>query len=103
MSARDLAADLSAAGISLWAERGRLIVEPASKLTPAMRERIRLHRPELLAMRAIPADLRCLIGRVAAHFKCLPDELRLMLEIASGDPESARVCFETTARMEGIA
>jgi hypothetical protein len=49
VSARDVIADLGAAGISIWSEGARLIVEPASKLTHGLRERIKAHRPELLA------------------------------------------------------
>lgn len=49
MSARELIADLGSAGILVWPEDGRLIVEPASRLTPTLRERIKAHRTELLA------------------------------------------------------
>jgi hypothetical protein len=50
----------------------------------------------------MPADLRSLIERVAAFFECPSDELQLMLDVAIGDLESARLTFETTARLEGL-
>ncbi|MGB9670678.1 MAG: hypothetical protein ACPLXR_05955 [Halothiobacillaceae bacterium] len=49
MNAAALLADLRAAGFALHPDGDRLIVSPASKLTPAQREAIREHKPGLLA------------------------------------------------------
>lgn len=50
MSARDLLADLTAAGFELTAQGGSLVVSPASRLTDAQRAAVRTHRTDLLAL-----------------------------------------------------
>jgi uncharacterized protein with von Willebrand factor type A (vWA) domain len=45
----DLMADLRAAGITVRASAGRLVVQPASQLTNGLRERIKEHRAAFLA------------------------------------------------------
>ena len=47
-SATALLHTLNEAGLRLEADGGRLVVEPASKLTPATRDAIRAHKGELL-------------------------------------------------------
>ena len=50
----------------------------------------------------LPADLRALIERVAAHYRTPPDELRVMLDIARANVASARESFTATARRDGL-
>jgi hypothetical protein len=50
MGARDLLADLAGAGLSIAADGDCLVIRPASMLTHAMREALRLAKPELLAL-----------------------------------------------------
>jgi hypothetical protein len=57
MGARELLCELTAAGVGVVADGGRLIVAPASKLTDAMCDAIRAAKPELLAILA-PANTR---------------------------------------------
>ena len=52
MSARDLLHDMLAAGFTLGAADGRLLVTPANALTEDMREALRACKPELLALLA---------------------------------------------------
>jgi hypothetical protein len=41
--------EVHAAGFTLWAESGRIMVEPASRLSPELRERIKANRTAILA------------------------------------------------------
>lgn len=50
MGARDLLADAAGAGLTIAADGDRLVIRPASMLTQAMREALRLAKPELLAL-----------------------------------------------------
>ncbi len=50
MGARDLLVELRAEGFRLTAEGDRLVVRPASKLTPELREVVAAAKPELLAL-----------------------------------------------------
>jgi TubC N-terminal docking domain len=50
MGARELLSDLAVAGISVLAQDDCLVIQPASKLTDAMRAALRDAKPELLAM-----------------------------------------------------
>ena len=50
MSARDLLHEMLAAGFTLDVADGRLLVTPASTLTPHQRDAIRMHRDALLGM-----------------------------------------------------
>lgn len=50
MAAHELLADLIAAGFDLTAQRGRLEVAPASRLTDPQRAAVRAHKSELLAL-----------------------------------------------------
>ena len=50
MGARDLLADLAAAGMSICAEGDRLVIRPASKLTDDLRAALRAAKPELMAL-----------------------------------------------------
>lgn len=56
MAGLDVLEDLSRAGLKVWAESGKLIVEPASRLTPELRERITANREALLADAIPPLD-----------------------------------------------
>lgn len=57
MGARDLLGELMAAGLSLTIDGDRLIVTPRDRLTDAMRDGIRAHKPDLLALLVpAPAD-----------------------------------------------
>lgn len=55
MSAADLLARLSAAGLEVTADGAALAVRPASKLTDELRAELRASKPELLALLAAPA------------------------------------------------
>jgi hypothetical protein len=50
MGARDLLADAAGAGLTIAADGDRLVIRPASMLTQAMREALRLAKPELLTL-----------------------------------------------------
>ena len=50
MGARDLLNDLAGAGVNLTADGGRLVIQPASKLTAELRSALRQAKPELLAL-----------------------------------------------------
>jgi hypothetical protein len=50
MSAPQLLADLTAAGFTLTAQGGSLVVSPSSRLTDAQRAAVRTHRADLLAL-----------------------------------------------------
>ncbi|HEX5687374.1 MAG TPA: hypothetical protein VFY73_25440 [Ideonella sp.] len=52
MGARELLCELSAVGLSVAAEGGRLVVRPASKLTDDMRAALREAKPAILALLA---------------------------------------------------
>lgn len=54
MGARDLLDDLRGAGLSVTLDSGRIMVAPKDRLTDAMREAIRAHRGELVAVLAPP-------------------------------------------------
>lgn len=100
---------VGAAGITLSAEGEGIRAEPKGALTDPLRALIRSHRTEILAhlrgtpANSLPADLRALIERVAAHYRTPPDELQTMIEVALGDVASARECFTATALLDGIA
>lgn len=55
MGARDLLAELMAAGITLTVEGDKLIARPGSRLTDAIRNDLRQHKPALVALLAEPA------------------------------------------------
>ena len=57
MGARNLLADLTAAGLSVTAEGDRLVIRPASKLTDPMRAALRDAKPELIALLAGQAKI----------------------------------------------
>ena len=50
MGARELLSELAGAGVSVQADRDRLVIRPASKLTEPMRAALRDAKPELLAL-----------------------------------------------------
>ena len=52
MGAGHLLAELAGAGLSVTADRDRLVIRPASKLTDDMREALRLGKTEILALLA---------------------------------------------------
>lgn len=54
MGPRDLLDDLRGAGLSVTLDCGRIIVAPKDRLTDAMRDAIRAHRGELVAVLAPP-------------------------------------------------
>ncbi len=54
MGAIDVLQALAGEGVSISAVAGRLVVQPASKLTDDMREAIRASKPELVAMLTVP-------------------------------------------------
>lgn len=50
MGARELVAEVNGAGLHITADGDRLVIRPASMLTPALREALTLAKPELLAL-----------------------------------------------------
>jgi hypothetical protein len=55
MSARELLDSLTASGVRLWAEGGKLKLDaPRGVVTPELKDRLAAHKPELLA--ALTAD-----------------------------------------------
>jgi hypothetical protein len=42
------------------------------------------------------------LERVAVHYQTPPDEVALMKRMAAADPEAARDCFQSVARIEGL-
>ncbi len=62
MGARDLLADLSAAGFSITADGDKLVVRPSSALTDGIRAALRDAKPQLLALLAGPTTVRTCAG-----------------------------------------
>ena len=50
MGARELLAEVTGAGLRITADGDRLVIRPASMVTPALREALRASKPELLAL-----------------------------------------------------
>ena len=59
MGARDLIAEVTGAGLRITADGDRLVIRPASMLTPAMHEALTLAKPELLALLREPQPEPC--------------------------------------------
>ena len=57
MISDDLLVNLRTVGFTLSAKGGKLLVSPASKLTPELTEAIREHKPALLALLAAERPL----------------------------------------------
>lgn len=82
MGARDLLADAAGAGLTIAADGDCLVIRPASMLTQAMREALRLAKPELLALlreaQPGPADLDAVAWTDADIARFLDRRARLM-------------------------
>lgn len=74
------------------------IMEFDAGMTRAEAERLALVASATVAT----PELMALLDRVAAHYRCFPDELGYMREQARRDPQMAWEALSITARAEGI-
>ncbi|HNU11379.1 MAG TPA: hypothetical protein PKJ45_08440 [Rubrivivax sp.] len=88
MGARDLLADLAAAGIRVEADGARLLVGPADRLTDRHRVELREHKGEVLALLAEPAR----------PFRLAPADA----DVAHADPWTADQIERFRARVTAI-
>lgn len=98
-SASDLLSTLQAAGFTLTVRAGKLIVAPASLLTPELTEAIRQHKAGLLALLATDRPLSPLEKFVAGHTPAASVEI--FIELPGGQYRA--VSAEHYARTMGEA
>ena len=102
MGAPDLLARITAAGLTVEADGDRLLVRPRERLTVELRETIRSHNPELLALLTsdvvtptpdLSPELDALIRRVASFHGFSDEDLGEARAIAAADVANALTCF----------
>jgi TubC N-terminal docking domain len=71
MGAAALLADLTGAGLTVTVDGDRLVIRPASKLTPPLRAALREAKPELLMLLARPAQGCQTPGKAGAAMTCI--------------------------------
>ena len=84
MSARDLLHNLLAAGFTLDATAGKLLVAPASSLTADLREALRASKPELLVLLADSADCHAVVTLRCADCRHLSRVNACLEPVAAG-------------------
>jgi hypothetical protein len=95
-------AEVRRLGLSVTARGDRLAVEPKLLITDAVRSLIRERRDEILRELEDESEVLALVERVAAFYRCPPEEVAIMKRVALADTPAARECFTATARLEGI-